>query len=119
MFTLLWIIVDFILYMKVVRHPSSTPTLPKANVAPQTTTTLHLIFNLTIPKFYSLSLLVSLNARDSWKRDTTVSNSTTGRVGTGADGRVSGRVPRSLNVNMLRSSDGTKRVVSTSFVPPR
>ena len=27
------------------------------------------MFNLTITKLYSLSLMISLNARDSWKRD--------------------------------------------------
>ncbi|KAH9912338.1 uncharacterized protein BXZ73DRAFT_107474 [Epithele typhae] len=31
--------------------------------------TMHLMFNLTISKLYSLSLLVSLNARDVWQRE--------------------------------------------------
>ena len=69
-------------------------------------------------KFYSLSLLVSLNARDSWRRETTASHSASGGVGSAAERRINGRTPRSLNVNMLRSADRSKHGVSSRSVTP-
>ncbi|KAH9911779.1 uncharacterized protein BXZ73DRAFT_107828 [Epithele typhae] len=53
--TFIWNIIDLILYLRV-------------------TTTAHLVFNLTITKIYSLSLIVSLTSRDTWKNESPSSN---------------------------------------------
>ena len=71
------------------------------------------MFNLTITKLYSLSLLVSLNARDSWKRDVSTGNSH-GLVGA-TDPRITNNA-RGVNVNMIRSQVDSK--VGVCAIPP-
>ncbi|KAH9912339.1 uncharacterized protein BXZ73DRAFT_107475 [Epithele typhae] len=87
--TFIWNIVDLALYLRI-------------------TTTLHLVFNLTISKFYSLSLLVSLNARDVWKRDvSSQSGPHSLHVARGTIGGTEPNAQRGFAVGMLRTTEST------------
>ena len=79
---------------------------------------MHLVFNLTITKLYSLSLLVSLNSRDAWQRD---ESDPSVPLELPTDGRLSAHPRASLNVSMLRAKDtpASKRMVSPSRLAPK
>ena len=77
---------------------------------------MHLVFNLTISKLYSLSLLVSLNARDAWKRDASVNSHGLRSATTGDIPRITNPT-RGVNVSMLRSQD-TKLAVRSAPLSP-
>ena len=115
--TFIWNIIDLILYLEIVRcaHILLIEFSIDCDFYNQTTT-MHLVFNLTISKLYSLSLLVSLNARDAWKRDASVNSHGLRSATTGDIPRITNPT-RGVNVSMLRSQD-TKLAVRGAPLSP-